>query len=83
MDNPHGGKTNPADKNFFHHDKTECHHKRKRNYNGNFCYDGHSSFLNERFEVFFIQFCADEPIMQPLGAVGKTKQRQQKKRRCR
>ena len=83
MHSPHDGKTNPCDRNFFHHDKTERHYQGECNYNRKFCCNSHSAFLNERFKMLFVKFCADKPVVQTLGAVRKANKCQQKKRSCR
>ena len=54
-----------------HHEKAEAHQQRDGGDYADLCFEEHSTLFNVALQMLFVKPCAYEPVMQPLGAVGK------------
>ena len=62
-----------------HDYKSKCHYYGNGNHNSYLCPYSHSFTSCEGFEVFLVELCVDDPIVQSFRAFGKAKGRQHQK----
>ena len=63
-----------------HHEKAKAHQQRYRDDDAHLSLHRHALFLYKGFQVLFVKFRTDKPVVELLGGVGKAEHRRQKKR---
>ena len=63
-----------------HHEEADSHHQRHRDDDAQLGLYRHPFFLHKGFQVLFVKFRTDKPVVELLGGVGKAEHRRQKKR---
>ena len=79
MADPYNGQDDPAHRHPAHHEKSNPHQCRNRNDDRQFRFHQHAFSLYKGFQVLFVHFSADKPVMELLRTSGKIKQRHQEK----
>lgn len=81
MKYPNTSQHNTSDKNAFssHHKKSNAHQECYHQHNTDFCSPCHSSAGNVVLQIVLIQSGSFEPLVQSIGASGKTESRKHQK----